>query len=445
MSSVLKTAKESGCSRIVRNERSVSVLKFGGTSVKNIGRIHHVADIIEERLKQGPVVIVVSAMGDTTDHLLELASKCCSVPDPRELDQLIATGEQVSISLLAMCLLSRGIKARSYTAGQIGIFSDNAHNRSRIRHIKRDVLRTALNEREVVVVAGFQALNDLGDVTTLGRGGSDTTAVAIAARLGANCDIYTDVDGVFTADPNKVENAKLIDKIASNTVLALASSGAQVLHPRAVELARQYGVRLRIRNTFKPEHHGTEIFSGEEEVEFYNPILGVASDSNITSVSLQYGGDSPVLPLKLLSALSKAGASCEVYASSSTGLSLLLPPSALPVFVNLWQQNVDDVRGSAISFAIDNSLARVTLVGSGLSARLDVNARLLHVLGEHRISVKQIICSEQKISLILKKSDLRKAESILHEAFIENHKADELANLMPARHGTEELALSANF
>lgn len=238
------------------------VLKFGGSSVKTIGRMQHVASIVSEFCKRGKVVVVVSAMGDTTDHLLSLASQCTDSPDKRELDVLLSTGEQVSIALLSIILRNCGLRAKSFTGGQVGIVTEPAFGAARILEIEPTQICSALEENDVCVVAGFQGVTVDGDITTLGRGGSDTTAVALAAAVKADeCHIYTDVDGIYTADPNKAADAEFIPEIGYDHCLRLVQAGAQVMHDRAVSLAKQYGVRLRVRNTFKPEHAGTLICS----------------------------------------------------------------------------------------------------------------------------------------------------------------------------------------
>src|SRR4051812_34031052 len=215
----------------------IAVLKFGGTSVKSIGRIQHVCDIVAATSKTSPTLVVVSAMGDTTDYLVKLAKQCASSPDKRELDLLLSTGEQISIALVAMTLRSMGIKARSFTGQQVGIFTETVHTKARIVDIKSDTMLNSFKEHDVIVVAGFQGVTESGDITTLGRGGSDTTAVALAAAIGAPiCDIFTDVDGIYTADPNAIKGARKLERISYGEVLELARMGAQVLHPRSVEL-----------------------------------------------------------------------------------------------------------------------------------------------------------------------------------------------------------------
>src|SRR5262245_21270274 len=235
------------------------VQKFEGTSVKSVARIKNVAGIIARAAAAGPVVAVASAMGDTTDYLLKLAQQASASPDRRELDALLATGEQISIALLSMALRERGVQAVSMSGPQLGITTENVHTAARIVEIKTDAIRRHLESGRVVVAAGFQGTTAEGDITTLGRGGSDTTAVALAAALGARtCDIYTDVSGVYTADPNIVPTAKLLPEISYDEMLEMARVGAQVLHPRAVVLARQYALPLRVRNTFDPDHNRSE-------------------------------------------------------------------------------------------------------------------------------------------------------------------------------------------
>ncbi|HEY9791008.1 MAG TPA: aspartate kinase [Candidatus Obscuribacterales bacterium] len=237
----------------------VSVLKFGGTSVKNIGRIRHVAEIVAANPSEKKLVIL-SAMGDTTDHLLALSLECAEDPDKRELDLLLSTGEQVSIVLLALTLKSLGIKAKSFTGAQIGIYTDDAHGNANIRHIDPVRLHNALRDCDVAVIAGFQGVSYSGETTTLGRGGSDTTAVAVAAACNASiCEIYTDVDGVFDCDPNRHTEAQLIDSLSYDRALDLAQNGAQVVHDKAIQLAREHAVKLRVRNTFNPGYTGSLI------------------------------------------------------------------------------------------------------------------------------------------------------------------------------------------
>src|SRR5689334_24489096 len=254
------------------------VQKFGGTSVKSVARIRNVANIVARAAKDDAVLVVVSAMGDTTDYLVKLAHQASVAREGREYDALLATGEQISIALVAMTLNDLGCKAVSMTGAQLGIITESVHTTARIVDIKTEGICRFIEDGYVVVAAGFQGINAAGDITTLGRGGSDTTAVALAAALKADvCDIYTDVSGVYTADPNIVPTARLMREIAYEEMLEMARVGAQVLHPRAVELARRHRLPLRVRNTFDPEHTGT-ILRGADEMEIYRPVSGVTVD-----------------------------------------------------------------------------------------------------------------------------------------------------------------------
>ncbi|MFN8657088.1 MAG: aspartate kinase [Candidatus Obscuribacterales bacterium] len=242
------------------NIQDIAVLKFGGTSVRGIGRMQNVAQIVQSFAKQQKTIVVVSAMGDTTDHLYQLALRCAEQPDKRELDVLLSTGEQVSIALLTMILKSCGVRAKSFTGQQIGVLTEAEHGCARILTVDAPHILEELEDNDVIVVAGFQGSTVDGDITTLGRGGSDTSAVALAAAVGAHvCHIFTDVDGVFTADPNKVAGAVLIPEIGYDHCFEMARNGAQVIHDRSVTLAKQHGVQIRVRNTFNPGHSGTLI------------------------------------------------------------------------------------------------------------------------------------------------------------------------------------------
>src|SRR5262249_13495760 len=279
------------------------VQKFGGTSVKSVARIKNVASIIARAAGVQRVVAVASAMGDTTDYLVKLASQASTSPDRRELDALLATGEQISIALLSMALRDIGVQAVSMAGPQLGITTEDVHTAARIVDINTEGIRKHLELDRVVVAAGFQGTTAGGDVTTLGRGGSDTTAVALAAALGAEaCDIYTDVSGVYTADPNIVQTAKLLPEISYDEMLEMARVGAQVLHPRAVALARKYGLPVRVRNTFDPEHHGT-ILRGAGEMEIFRPVSGVTLDRDQARLAILQVPDRPGIAGEIFGAL----------------------------------------------------------------------------------------------------------------------------------------------
>jgi len=402
--------------------RNISVLKFGGTSVKTIGRIEHVSAIIKERLKEGPVMVVVSAMGDTTDYLLKLANQCASQPDRRELDLLLSTGEQISITLVAMMLRSMGVKAQSFTAYQVGIFTESVHAKARIVDIKTDTLERAFQESDVVVVAGFQGVTANGDITTLGRGGSDTTAVALAAAVSAKvCDIFTDVDGIYTADPNKIKSARLLDRISYDEVVEMALLGAQVLHPRAVELARQYGVKLRVRNTFKPEHEGTVIDKGVDDMELYRTVSGVAIDKDQASVAIMDVPDKPGVAGEIMQALAKKHIVIDMIMQAFhptiglNNITFTVHMTDLDQTISILEEL--KARLGAKDVVADPDVAKVSLIGSGMSAQPSVAATLFTTLGQNGINIKMITSSEKKITCVVEKTQAEKAATLIHDAF----------------------------
>lgn len=399
---------------------SISVLKFGGTSVKNISRIHHVADIIAQ-CDSKKRVVVVSAMGDTTDYLYGLAKQCATVPNRRELDLLLATGEQVSIALLALTLQERGINAKSYTGSQIGITTDDAHSTARILDICRETLRKALLEHDVIVVAGFQGLSESGEITTLGRGGSDTTAVALAAACGADtCDIYTDVDGIFTSDPNKIADAQILESICYDEVLELARVGAQVLHPRAVELAKEYDLQVRVRNTFKPNHTGT-IINGESKVERIRKVSGIAVDGNQAHVTfVDVPIDFPFIG-KTLDCLSKQNVSVDTVCQSidfekrTKCVSLAIKYEDLDC-ASVSLHELKKLCG-ARELITDTEVAKVSIIGAGLGNSTEASTKLLGVLEDHSVYVKLLYCGESRISCLIPLTAANHAAALLHREF----------------------------
>lgn len=398
----------------------ISVLKFGGTSVKNIGRINHVVDIVST--VKTKCVVVVSAMGDTTDYLYDLAKKCSSTPDKRELDQLLSTGEQVSIALLAIALLNRGIKAKSFTGPQIGIKTDNAHSCARIVDICKGTIRAALAENDVIVVAGFQGISDTGEITTLGRGGSDTSAVALAAAAGAEeCHIYTDVDGIFTTDPNKISSAQLLDTISYAETVELARAGAQVLHPRAAELAKDYGISLRVRNTFNPHHSGT-LISEDNNVERICRVKGVALDAHqayvtfidvpaqysfLTECETQFIRDSIIVDSVSQTKGSDDNKRC---------IQLSLRYSDESVFRTILDE-LKNVSG-AEEVLIDLNVTRVSLIGAGIGNTPGIRTRALSTLSDAKIEVRLYSSSDSTIALIVDEADASKAAELLHSVLI---------------------------
>lgn len=399
---------------------SISVLKFGGTSVKNISRIHHVADVVA-KCGSAKSVVVVSAMGDTTDYLYSLAKQCATVPNKRELDLLLSTGEQVSIALLALTLQEKGINAKSFTGSQIGITTDNSHSTARILDICRDTLKKALEDHDVVVVAGFQGLSESGEITTLGRGGSDTTAVALAAACGATtCDIYTDVDGIFTTDPNKIAEAQIIPTICYDEVLELARVGAQVLHPRAVELAKEYNIQVRVRNTFKPAHQGT-IINGENKVERVRKVSGIAVDGNQAHVTFTgVPVDFPFIGTTL-DCLGKQNVSVDMvsqnidFANRTKCLSLAIKYEDLDSAILILQE-LKQACG-ANDLIVDKEVAKVSIIGAGLGNSQEASTKLLSVLEDHSIYVKLLYCGESRISCLIPTAAANHAAALLHREF----------------------------
>lgn len=414
-----ETKKEQAKSK--GNLPSVSVLKFGGTSVKNIARIQHVAEIVKERLKHGKVLVVVSAMGDTTDYLLKLAHQCAKSPDQRELDSLLSTGEHISITLLSMMLKSLDVSARSVTAYQLGIFTENVHNKARIIDIKTDNLAEAFQTCDALVVAGFQGVTANGDITTLGRGGSDTTAVALAAAAGAKyCDIYTDVDGISTSDPNKIPKARLLERISYGEVVEMARLGAQVIHPRAVELARQYGVILRVRNTFKPDHEGTSI-DGGEDMEIYRSISGVATDKDQACVTIMDVPDQPGIAARVVGGLAKKAIVVDMImqafhpTAGLNNITFTVASTDLPQTIKTLEELKTEMGAKAVH--ADEDIAKVSLVGAGMAGQPDVAARLFETLGAAKINIKMISSSEMKITCVVSRGQADKAAKLIHDAF----------------------------
>lgn len=401
----------------------VSVVKFGGTSVKNIARIQHVAELIDKRRAGGrnKVLVVVSAMGDTTDYLLKLAGQCTKNPDRRELDSLLSTGEQISITLLTMVLKGMGITARSFTAYQVGIFTESVHSKARIVDVKTETLQKAFDSCDVVVVAGFQGVTNDGDITTLGRGGSDTTACALAAAVGADvCDIYTDVDGIYTADPNVIPSAKLLNRVSYAEVIEMARLGAQVIHPRAVELARQYKVKMRVRNTFKPDHEGT-VIDGGEGMEIYRTISGVATDKDQACVTIMDVPDKPGIAGKIMRKLADNHIVIDMImqafhpTAGHNNITFTVGALDLDQTIGTLESMKDEL--GAKSVVADPDIAKVSLIGAGLAGQPGIAATVFSAFGEAGINIKMIATSEMKLTCVVASADADRAATIMHESF----------------------------
>lgn len=399
----------------------IIVQKFGGTSVADPQKIHNVAKaVIKEKENGNDVVVVVSAMGHTTDYLIKLAKEVTSSPDSREMDMLLSTGEQVSIALLAMAIQSNGYKAISMNGQQVGIITENIHSKARIVDIKTDKLKKNLKEGNIIVVAGFQGVTTDGEITTLGRGGSDTSAVAIAAALGADrCDIYTDVEGVYATDPRIVPNVQKADVISYEEMLELARVGANVLHPRSVETAKQFNVPLRVRSSFKLDNLGTLII-GVENMEIYKPVAGIAADSSQVRILLSNLPDIPGTAAKLFGALAKNNISVDMIIQSlasngKNSIAFTVDADDLDATLKILDENKDTVHADEV--LIDKDIAKVSIVGAGMVDRPGIAADMFRSLAEKNINIKMISTSEIKISCLVDKGDAKESIKALCKEF----------------------------
>lgn len=403
--------------------KKIVVEKFGGTSVADTDKIKNVAKaVIRERNLGHDVVVVVSAMGHTTDYLVKMAKDISENPSSREMDMLLSTGEGVSIALLAMALQAQGCPAVSMNAIQVGIMTEKVHSKARIINIKTDKINNHLEKGEVVVVAGFQGVTDDLEITTLGRGGSDTSAVALAGALNAiRCDIYTDVEGVYTTDPRIVPHASRLDEISYEEMLELARVGANVLHPRAVETAKQYNVPLRVRSTFKLDNLGTLIL-GVDEMELHKPVTGVASDLSQLRVVVCDVIDNPGTAAALFNGLADANVSVDMIIQSYARKALNTNDIAFTIDKGDVEQtlaiveSVKEKLGYSNVF-VDDKIAKVSIVGAGMIDRPGIAATMFKTLADLGINIKMISTSEIKISCIVAEDDAKKAVEGLHKVF----------------------------
>ncbi|MEK6803765.1 MAG: aspartate kinase [Nitrospirota bacterium] len=396
------------------------VQKYGGTSVGTVERIHRVAERVERAQKDGyQVVVVLSAMSGETDRLLKLAHEVTGAPDERELDMLLSTGERVTIALLAMELRGRGVNARSFTGRQVGIHTDSAHTKARISRVTADRIKEALSAGVIPVVAGFQGINASSDVTTLGRGGSDLTAVALAAALKADrCIIYTDVDGVYTADPNIVPAARRLDKISYEEMLEMASLGAKVLQSRSVEFAAKYSVPVEVNSSFK-EGKGTLVTREDADMEGVM-VSGVTGDRNQAKITIVGVPDRPGIAARVFGAVAHANIVVDmiiqnVSQASTTDISFTVPKADLRNAVDLVQRLSEEI--GARSVAVTESIAKVSLIGVGMRSHSGVAAQMFEVLSREGVNIMMISTSEIKISCVIEEKYLELAMRTLHTAF----------------------------
>jgi aspartate kinase len=404
------------------------VQKFGGSSVADAESIKRVAKRIVETRKAGnDVVVAVSAMGDTTDELIDLAHEVTPMPDPREMDMLLTTGERISMALLAMAIKSMGVDARSYTGSQAGMITDARHGSARIVDVTPTRLREALDEGAIVIVAGFQGFNrDTKDITTLGRGGSDTTAVALAAALGADvCEIYTDVDGIFTADPRVVPRAHKIDRVTSEEMLELAAAGAKVLYIRAVEYARRHGVTLHVRSSFN-NNEGTWVvdsYDTDGGVAVEEPIItGVAGDLNEAKITVVGVPDVPGKAAEIFTVVASTGANIDMIvqnvSAASTGLtdiSFTLPKVEGEKVLTALRAGQESAGFQSLQY--DDQIGKLAVVGAGMRTSAGVSAQLFRALSDAGINIEMISTSEIRISVVTRADMLNEAMRVVHTAF----------------------------
>ncbi len=400
--------------------KQLIVQKFGGSSVANIDRIKNVAQrVVDYKKNNHDVVVVVSALGDTTDELEELAFAIDPTPPEREMDMLISTGEQVSCALLAMAVKKLGLDAISFTGAQVGIRTDNVHTKAKIIKIDPKRIRKALAENKIVIVAGFQGITTDDEITTLGRGGSDLTAVALAKALAADvCEIYTDVTGIYTTDPRVVKNARKLKHITHEEMLEMAVLGAQVMQARSIEVAKKYNISLHVRSSFSKEE-GTMITQKDEKMESV-AVRSVTCNKSEAKVTICNVPDKPGIAAKIFTAISKAGINVDtivqnVSHTKQTDISFTVPKVDLAKTLKTVQGISNQMKiGDILS---DKDIARVSVVGSGMRSHRGVAAKMFQTLADSKINIEMITTSEISISCIINQRFSDKAVQILHKKF----------------------------
>ncbi|MBY0403151.1 MAG: aspartate kinase [Cyanobacteria bacterium] len=399
----------------------IVVQKFGGTSVGDPEKIQRVARIITDTQEKGyQVVAVISAMGHTTDGLVDLAKKLTEGPSGREYDALLATGEMVSVSLMAMAIQALGYESIGLNGQQAGIHTEDLHNRARILEIKTEYIHNHLNSGKIVIVTGFQGINSHGDFTTLGRGGSDTSAVALAGALGAvRCDIFTDVKGVYSTDPRVVPEAVKLDEIAYIEMLELARVGAQVLHPRAVETARQSDVQVFVRSTFDLEDPGTRVV-GVEAMEFERTVAGIASDDSQVRLALLAVPDKPGVAAEIFGGLANHNISVDMIIQSlsdnkSNDIAFTVSSDDYHDAMKVLEEIKNKIGAAAVK--ADLEIAKISIVGAGMIDRPGIAADMFNALAQAGINIKMISTSEIKISCLVDKSSAKDAVRVIHQKF----------------------------
>ena len=397
---------------------SLIVAKFGGTSLATAERIKSVAQRLVDYHQQGnQVVAVVSAMGKSTDDLLRLAKSVNAQPPARELDMLLATGEQVSMSIVAMAVEALGVQAVSMTGGQVGIVTSNIHNRAKISEIKAERLFKILDQNKIAIVAGFQGVTLDGDITTLGRGGSDTTAVALAAGINADvCEIYTDVDGVYSADPRVVPRARKLNEVSYEEMLEMAASGAGVLQMRSVEFARNYGVIIHCRSAFT-NSPGTLVKEATMESAI---ISGVVHDNSEAKITVRAVPDQIGIAAKVFGAIAKANINIDMIVQNisengTTDISFTSPVSDLPRLRPVLDKAIEGL--GARGYLIDESIVKVSLIGAGMKSNPGVAAKMFSVLADNGVNISMISTSAIRVSVVIEGDKTELATRSLHTAF----------------------------
>lgn len=403
--------------------KDIIVQKFGGTSVADTDKIKNVAKaVIREKNLGHDVVVVVSAMGHTTDILTKLAKEISPTPSSREMDMLLSTGEGVSIALLAMALQAQGCDAVSMNAMQVGIITEKIHSKARILEIKTDKIYKYLEEGKVVVIAGFQGITEDFEITTLGRGGSDTSAVALAGALSAKrCDIYTDVEGVYTTDPRIIPRASKLKEISYDEMIELANGGANVLHPRAVEAATQYQVPVRIRSTFKLDNLGT-LMIGVDKMELHRPVTGVAVDTSRLRVVVCDVIDNPGTAALLFDGLANENISVDMIIQSYARKALNTNDIAFTIDkadLERTQKVIAKIKNELAysNVFVDDKIAKISIVGAGMIGRPGIAAKMFRTLANLGINIKMISTSEVKISCLVDEENANEALEALHSVF----------------------------
>ncbi|GBE36479.1 aspartokinase [bacterium BMS3Bbin07] len=397
------------------------VQKYGGTSVGNTERIKAVAERVARTRREGnDVVVVVSAMAGETDKLITFANEISPTPPEREMDLLLSSGERISAALTAIALNELGIKARSFTGRQVGIVTDTAHTRAKIERITATQVRKAISEGYVPVIAGFQGTTETAEVTTLGRGGSDLTAVAVAAALGADlCEIYTDVEGVFTTDPDIVHEARKLEKISYEEMLELSSLGAKVLQTRSVEFAMKYNVPLVVRSSFT-DKPGTLVIREDKDMEKVL-VSGVAYDKNQSKITILGVPDKPGIAARLFKSIADADIVVDIIVQNvssdgkSTDISFTVPRPDVQKAVRITEDVVQNLNAKGIS--VDNNIAKVSIVGVGMKTHSGVAAKMFETFAEQGINIKMISTSEIKVSCVIDAKYTELAVRVLHDAF----------------------------